>query len=147
MRKLISLILAIVMAAGIAAASGEGMPATGTDIGGHEIREEQPAVIPDRDKEDEDEDEDKDEDGEEAPFADWNPNAPALQALIAYVEAVTDKDSPDYIPPVDRIAVFDMDGTLCAELNPTYLEYYTLAWRILKDPAGRGDACFRPDDP
>ena len=146
MRKLISLILAIVMAAGIAAASGEGMPATGTDIGGHEIREEQPAVIPDRDKEDEDEDEDKDEDedededGEEAPFADWNPNAPALQALIAYVEAVTDKDSPDYIPPVDRIAVFDMDGTLCAELNPTYLEYYTLAWRILKDPGYQPDA-------
>ena len=67
-------------------------------------------------------------------FADWNDGAPALGALIDYVEAVTDSSSPDYIPPADRVAVFDMDGTLCAELCPSYLEYYLLAWRILKDP-------------
>ena len=77
---------------------------------------------------------------EENPFADWNPDAPALKALIEYVESVTDESSPDYIPPVDRIATFDMDGTLCAELNPTYLEYYLLAWRILKDPSYQPDA-------
>ena len=73
-------------------------------------------------------------------FADWNKDAPALAILIDYVEAVTDENSPDYIPVEDRIAVFDMDGTLCAELCPTYLEYYTLAWRILKDPS------YTPDD-
>jgi len=73
-------------------------------------------------------------------FADWNDGAPALGALIDYVEAVTDEASPDYIPPADRIAVFDMDGTLCAELCPTYLEYYLLAWRILKDPTYTPDA-------
>ena len=73
-------------------------------------------------------------------FADWNDGAPALGALIDYVEAVTDVASPDYIPPADRIAVFDMDGTLCAELCPTYLEYYLLAWRILKDPTYTPDA-------
>ena len=73
-------------------------------------------------------------------FAEWNPDAPALKALTEYVEAVTDEASPDYIPPADRIAVFDMDGTLCAELNPTYLEYYLLAWRILKDPSYEPDA-------
>ena len=73
-------------------------------------------------------------------FADWNKEAPALKTLIAYVEAVTDESSPDYIPPADRLAVFDMDGTLCAELNPTYLEYYMLAWRILKDPSYQPDA-------
>ncbi len=77
---------------------------------------------------------------EEDPFADWNPEAPALQALIEYVTAVTDETSQDYIPPVDRIATFDMDGTLCAELNPTYLEYYLLAWWILKDPSWEPDA-------
>ena len=77
---------------------------------------------------------------EEELFADWNKEAPALQALIEYVETVTDESSPDYIPPVDRIATFDMDGTLCAELNPTYLEYYLLAWRILKDPTYEPDA-------
>ena len=73
-------------------------------------------------------------------FADWNDGSPALGALIDYVEAVTDEASPDYIPPADRIAVFDMDGTLCAELCPTYLEYYLLAWRILKDPNYTPDA-------
>ncbi len=73
-------------------------------------------------------------------FQYWNKEAPALKALIEYVETVTDETSPDYIPPADRIATFDMDGTLCAELNPTYLEYYTLAWRILKDTSWEPDA-------
>ena len=68
-------------------------------------------------------------------FADWNEDAPALNALIEYVEAVTDESSPDFIPVEDRLAVFDMDGTLYGELFPTYLEYYMLAWRILKDPS------------
>ena len=78
--------------------------------------------------------------GDEAAFAEWNEGAPALQTLIEYVESVTDESSPDYIPPADRIAVFDMDGTLCGELYPTYLEYYTLAWRILVDPSYEPDA-------
>ena len=73
-------------------------------------------------------------------FSQWNPEAPALNALIDYVEAVTDEASPDYIPEEDRIAVFDMDGTLLGELYPTYLEYYMLAWRILKDPSIEPDA-------
>ena len=73
-------------------------------------------------------------------FAQWNEDAPALNDLIDYVEAVTDEASPDYIPESDRIAVFDMDGTLMGELYPTYLEYYMLAWRILKDPSITPDA-------
>ena len=84
--------------------------------------------------------EEAEEAGEEDTFAEWNPDAPALNALIDYVEAVTDPDSPDYIPPVDRIATFDMDGTLMGELYPTYLEYYLLARRILADPSYQPDA-------
>ena len=76
----------------------------------------------------------------EAAFADWNPEAPALKALIEYVEDVTDEASPNYIPEADRIATFDMDGTLCAELYPTYLEYYLLARRIFCDPD------YQPDE-
>lgn len=72
-------------------------------------------------------------------FPSWNQDAASLNALIDYVEAVTDEKSPDFIPVEDRIAVFDMDGTLCAELCPTYLEYYMLAWRILKDPTCQTD--------
>ncbi len=73
------------------------------------------------------------EGAEEEPFSQWNPDAPALKALTDYVEAVTDPDSPDFIPEMDRIATFDMDGTLIGELYPTYLEYYLLARRILTD--------------
>ena len=80
--------------------------------------------------------EDAEENGDEYEevFADWNPEAPALNVLIDYVEAVTDETSPDFIPVEDRLAIFDMDGTLYGELFPTYLEYYMLAWRILEDP-------------
>ena len=66
-------------------------------------------------------------------FAEWNPDAPALNALIEYVEDVTDPDSPNFIPEADRIATFDMDGTLMAELAPTYLEVMLLTERILAD--------------
>ena len=72
-------------------------------------------------------------------FSEWNPEAQALTALITYVEDVTDESSPNYIPPQDRIAVFDMDGTLCGELYPTYLEYYLLARRIFCDPSYQAD--------
>ena len=76
----------------------------------------------------------------EAVFAEWNPDAPALKALIEYVEDVTDESSPNFIPEGDRIATFDMDGTLCGELYPTYLEYYLLARRIFCDPD------YQPDE-
>jgi phosphoserine phosphatase len=72
-------------------------------------------------------------------FTLWNKDAASLNALLDYVEAVTDESSPDFIPVDDRIAVFDMDGTLMGELFPTYLEYYMLAWRILKDPTCQPD--------
>ena len=77
---------------------------------------------------------------EEDLFADWNKEAPALKALIEFVETVTDESSPDFIPPADRIATFDMDGTLCGELYPTYLEYYLLERRIFCDPS------YTPDE-
>ena len=73
-------------------------------------------------------------------FSEWNPDAPALKALIEYVEDVTNEASPNYIPEADRIATFDMDGTLCAELYPTYLEYYLLERRIFCDPT------YTPDE-
>ena len=76
----------------------------------------------------------------ETPFSQWNADAPSLKALIEYVEAVTDEESPDYIPPVDRIATFDMDGTLMAELAPTYLEVMLLTERILADTSWQPDA-------
>ena len=77
---------------------------------------------------------------EEEVFEQWNQDAKSLQFLIEYVEDVTDETSENFIPAEDRLAVFDLDGTLYAELCPTYLEYYMLAWRILKDPSYFPDA-------
>lgn len=72
-------------------------------------------------------------------FASWHQDAASLQTLIDYVEDVTDEKSENFIPVENRIATFDMDGTICGELFPTYLEYYMLAWRVLKDPNCKPD--------
>ena len=63
----------------------------------------------------------------------WN-DCDSLNALIEYVEDVTNKKSPNYIPVEDRIATFDMDGTFIGELYPSYFEYNMLEYRVLDDP-------------
>jgi phosphoglycolate phosphatase-like HAD superfamily hydrolase len=50
------------------------------------------------------------------PLASWNDTAPK-QAIIDFVARVTDEDSADFVPPAERVAVFDNDGTLWPE-NP-----------------------------
>jgi hypothetical protein len=45
----------------------------------------------------------------------------AKQSIVEFVAAVTDLDSPDFIPERDRIAVFDNDGTLWTE-KPVYAQ-------------------------
>ena len=67
-------------------------------------------------------------------FEYWN-DCESLTSLKTYVQDVTNKNSSNYIPECDRIAVFDMDGTLYAELNPTYFEYLLFAHRCLDDPS------------
>lgn len=64
----------------------------------------------------------------------WADSAPAKQELIAYLETVTDPDSPDYIPLERRIAVFDFDGTLFCETDPDYIDHMFLVYRVLMDP-------------
>ena len=52
----------------------------------------------------------------------WTPDSAPAQSLRDYVARVTDpKDEASFIPVKDRIAVFDMDGTLTCE---TYYTYY-----------------------
>jgi hypothetical protein len=52
------------------------------------------------------------------PLASWN-EGPAKQAILDFVKATTDRASADYVPPEDRIATFDQDGTLWVE-HPLY---------------------------
>jgi phosphoglycolate phosphatase-like HAD superfamily hydrolase len=50
------------------------------------------------------------------PLPAWNDTA-AKQAILEFVAKTTKEGSPDFIPPAERIAVFDNDGTLWPE-NP-----------------------------
>ena len=52
----------------------------------------------------------------------WNDGTGARDQLIDYVSAVTQEGGSDYIPVEDRIAVFDMDGTLTCETFYTYYD-------------------------
>lgn len=54
------------------------------------------------------------------PLPSWNDTA-AKRSIVAFVEKVTAKDSPGYVPPADRIATFDNDGTLWSE-QPKYFQ-------------------------
>ena len=70
----------------------------------------------------------------------WNEGAPAKAALVEYVEAVTDPDGPDFLPPAERVAVFDLDGTLFCETDPNYFDYTLLVHRVTEDPNYRDRA-------
>ena len=57
-------------------------------------------------------------------FKNWTPNSPSLKSIINYVLDVTNKNSKNFIPKEDRIALFDFDGTIYGEKAPLYVEYY-----------------------
>lgn len=54
------------------------------------------------------------------PLPSWN-QGEVRNSIISFVEAVTDEDSPDFVPESDRIATFDNDGTLWPEY-PMYTQ-------------------------
>jgi phosphoglycolate phosphatase-like HAD superfamily hydrolase len=54
------------------------------------------------------------------PLPSWN-DGPAKRAIIHFVQATTDRASPQFVPPEERIATFDQDGTLWVE-QPAYTQ-------------------------
>lgn len=54
------------------------------------------------------------------PLPSWN-DRPVKQAILRFVERVVDVNGEHYVPPEDRIATFDNDGTLWAE-QPMYFQ-------------------------
>lgn len=50
----------------------------------------------------------------------WS-DADASSSIVSFVDRITDKNSADFVPPAERIAVFDNDGTLWAE-QPLYFQ-------------------------
>src|SRR5215475_12037883 len=55
-----------------------------------------------------------------AMLASWN-DTPATQAIVDFVDRVTREGGSDFVPPAERIAVFDNDGTLWSE-QPVYFQ-------------------------
>ena len=54
------------------------------------------------------------------PLPSWN-DRQAKQNITVFVNTVTTENSPDFVPPTERIAVFDNDGTLWPE-QPMYFQ-------------------------
>lgn len=54
------------------------------------------------------------------PLPSWN-DGPAKQAIVAFVKDTTTQGSPRFVPPEERIATFDQDGTLWVE-HPMYAQ-------------------------
>lgn len=67
-------------------------------------------------------------------FKYWTKDAVAKQKLIEYVSDVTDKKSKNFIPVEDRIAVFDVDGTIACETAPFCFDFMMFVYRALDDP-------------
>ncbi len=66
-------------------------------------------------------------------FKYWNENSPTLKKIVDFVEDVTNPISKNFIPPEDRIATFDMDGTFYCETAPIYFQEAMFLYRALED--------------
>ena len=61
------------------------------------------------------------------PLLSWN-EGKTKQSIVDFVKRVTAKGGKDFVPPAERIAVFDNDGTLWVEQPlPPSLEIATLS--------------------
>ena len=50
----------------------------------------------------------------------WN-DGPAKSVITDFIQRVTTEGTPEFVPPAERIAVFDNDGTLWSE-QPAYFQ-------------------------
>ena len=62
------------------------------------------------------------------PLPSWNDTA-SKKAIVAFVERVTKESSLDFVPPAERIATFDQDGTLWSE-QPMYFQFFFALDRV-----------------
>lgn len=75
----------------------------------------------------------------------WN-DGPTKQSILDFVKKVSDRSSPQYVAPADRIAAFDNDGTLWVE-QPVYVlvRYAADQMKVLapKHPEWKDNAAFQ----
>jgi hypothetical protein len=72
-------------------------------------------------------------------LASWN-DGPAVASIRDFVARVATEGSPDFVPPSERVATFDNDGTLWCE-KPMPIELGFILQRLVamadQDPALR----------
>ena len=78
-------------------------------------------------------------------LASWNDGA-AKSQIFDLVARVTEQGGPDFVPPAERIATFDNDGTLWCE-QPLFVQAFFLIDRVkdlaAKDPTLKARQPFR----
>lgn len=79
----------------------------------------------------------------EGNFKYWNKDSKVITRLKSFVRRVTDKKSSDYVPVKDRIALFDVDGTLFCETAPYYFNWTFCFHRYLHDSTYQADEADR----
>src|SRR5690348_2034907 len=62
------------------------------------------------------------------PLPSWT-DGPARAAIVDFVARVTRVGGPDFVPPAERIAAFDNDGTLWCE-QPAQVQLFFLVDRV-----------------
>ncbi|HXW72904.1 MAG TPA: HAD family hydrolase [Methylocella sp.] len=79
------------------------------------------------------------------PLPSWN-EGPAKTALLEFVHATTDRDSPKFVPSEERIATFDQDGTTWVS-HPMYTQVIFCLERVpalvAKKPQLKNDEPFK----
>ena len=79
------------------------------------------------------------------PLPSWNAGS-AKDAIVAFVARLTREDGPDFVPPSERIATFDNDGTLWSE-QPVYVQLAFALDRVQelapRHPEWRGKEPFK----
>ena len=116
-------------------ASAEDTLSEESDTVEEDLSEDDEAIEEEEEEEDEEYD-DEDEEGEIKPSGEleyWTEDSEAKKKIEEFVSEVTDEESGSFVPEEDRIAVFDLDGTIIGELYPSYFEYMMFIHRALYD--------------
>jgi hypothetical protein len=67
------------------------------------------------------------------PLGSWREGA-TKQAIVDFVQRVTTEGPPDFVPPQERVAVFDNDGTLwCEKPMPIQLDFILRRLVVMAD--------------
>ena len=66
-------------------------------------------------------------------FKYWSEDSSTRQKIVRFVEEATNPASKNFIPPANRIATFDMDGTFYCETAPLYFQEVMFLHRALED--------------